>query len=175
MSSNSKSGAKPKLACEVSADRILAARVADGEGVVSTCAALERSPGSVIPYLIENNLVRRDSVRAAIQETLASIGDRSRDVIAVLPDAAVRVALLDFEMLPSNRDEAEAVVRFRLKKSLPFDVEKGRVSDHAHTSVAGGQVVAAVALSSVVEECEGGVREAGHSHGMETRSMRESS
>src|SRR5438445_693143 len=74
MSSNSKSGAKPKLACEVSADRILAARVADGEGVVSTCAAQELSPGSVIPDLIENNLVRRDSVRAAIQETLASIG-----------------------------------------------------------------------------------------------------
>jgi type IV pilus assembly protein PilM len=171
MSSNSKSGAKPKLACEVSADRILAARVADGEGVVSTCAAQELSPGSVVPDLIENNLLRRDSVRAAIQETLASIGDRSRDVIAVLPDAAVRVALLDFEMLPSNRDEAEAVVRFRLKKSLPFDVEKARVSYHAQTSGAGVKVVAAVALSSVVEDYEAAFREAGYSPGMVLPSM----
>ena len=39
-------------------------------------------------------------------------------MIAVLPDAAVRVALLDFDSLPGKREEAEGVVRFRLKKSL---------------------------------------------------------
>src|SRR5712692_11195980 len=171
MSSHSKSGAKPKLACEISADRILAARVGDGEGSVSTCAAHELAPGSVVPDLIENNLLRRDSVRAAIQETLASIGDRSRDVIAVLPDAAVRVALLDFEMLPANSDEAEAVVRFRLKKSLPFDVEKARVSYHAQASGATVKVVAAVALSSVIEDYEAAFREAGYSPGMVLPSM----
>ncbi len=171
MSSHSKSGAKPKLACEISADRILAARVGDGEGSVSTCAAHELAPGSVVPDLIENNLLRRDSVRAAIQETLASIGDHSRDVIAVLPDAAVRVALLDFEMLPANSDEAEAVVRFRLKKSLPFDVEKARVSYHAQASGATVKVVAAVALSSVIEDYEAAFREAGYSPGVVLPSM----
>jgi len=171
MSSHSKSGAKPKLACEISADRILAARVGDGEGSVSTCAAHELAPGSVVPDLIENNLLRRDSVRAAIQETLASIGDHSRDVIAVLPDAAVRVALLDFEMLPANSDAAEAVVRFRLKKSLPFDVEKARVSYHAQASGATVKVVAAVALSSVIEDYEAAFREAGYSPGVVLPSM----
>ena len=171
MSSNSKSGAKPRLACEISADRILAARISESGGRVSTCAAYELSPGVVVPDLIENNLRERDAVRRVIQDTLSSIADRGRDVIAVLPDAAVRVVLLDFETLPTKRDEAEAVVRFRLKKSLPFDVEKARVSYHAQPSVTNMKVVAAVALSSVVEDYEAAFRDAGYSPGVLLPSM----
>jgi len=171
MSSNSKSGAKPRLACEISADRILAARISESGGRVSTCAAHELSPGVVVPDLIENNLRERDAVRRVIQDTLSSIADRGRDVIAVLPDAAVRVVLLDFETLPTKRDEAEAVVRFRLKKSLPFDVEKARVSYHAQPSVTNMMVVAAVALSSVVEDYEAAFRDAGYSPGVLLPSM----
>src|SRR6266581_4607334 len=171
MSSNSKSGAKPRLACEISADRILAARISESGGTVSTCAAHELSPGVVVPDLIENNLRERDAVRRVIQDTLSSIADRARDVIAVLPDAAVRVVLLDFETLPTKRDEAEAVVRFRLKKSLPFDVEKARVSYHAQPSVTNMKVVAAVALSSVVEDYEAAFRDAGYSPGVLLPSM----
>ena len=36
--------------------------------------------------------------------------------------------LLDFDTLPDKREDAEAVVRFRLKKSLPFDVDQSAVS-----------------------------------------------
>ena len=52
-------------------------------------------------------------------------------MIAVVPDAAVRVVLLEFDTLPSDSEEAAGVVRFRMKKSLPFDVDKARVSYHA--------------------------------------------
>jgi len=159
------------LACEISADRILAARISESGGRVSTCAAHELSPGVVVPDLIENNLRERDAVRRVIQDTLSSIADRARDVIAVLPDAAVRVVLLDFETLPTKRDEAEAVVRFRLKKSLPFDVDKARVSYHAQPSVTSMKVVAAVALSSVVEDYESAFRDAGYSPGVLLPSM----
>ncbi len=159
------------MACEISADRILAARISESGGTVSTCAAHELSPGVVVPDLIENNLRERDAVRRVIQDTLSSIADRGRDVIAVLPDAAVRVVLLDFETLPTKRDEAEAVVRFRLKKSLPFDVEKARVSYHAQPSVTNMKVVAAVALSSVVEDYEAAFRDAGYSPGVLLPSM----
>ena len=159
------------MACEISADRILAARISESGGRVSTCAAHELSPGVVVPDLIENNLRERDAVRRVIQDTLSSIADRGRDVIAVLPDAAVRVVLLDFETLPTKRDEAEAVVRFRLKKSLPFDVEKARVSYHAQPSVTNMKVVAAVALSSVVEDYEAAFRDAGYSPGVLLPSM----
>ena len=75
-------------------------------------------------------------------------------MIAILPDAAVRVVLLDFETLPTKLEEAESVVRFRLSKSLPFDVDKAKVSYQAQTSPTGMRVVAAVALNSVLEDYE---------------------
>jgi type IV pilus assembly protein PilM len=88
-----------------------------------------------------------------------------------LPDAAIRVVLLDFDSLPTNKDDAEGVVRFRLKKSLPFDVDKAKVSYHTQTSATGVRLVAAVALTSVIEEYESVFREAGYSPGVVLPSM----
>jgi type IV pilus assembly protein PilM len=154
MSRISNSGSKPKLACEIAADRVLVGRISDIGG-----------------RTIEANLRQPDAVYETIRDTLGSVGARSRDVIAVLPDAAVRVVLLDFETLPPKREEAESVVRFRLKKSLPFDVDKAKVSYHVQSSKGGVRVIAAVALNNVVEDYEAVFRQAGYEPGVVLPSM----
>ena len=172
MSRVSTSGSRPKLACEISADRVLAGRVSETGGhVLEACASSELAPGSVVPDLIETNLRQPDAVYETVRDTLGSVGGRSRDVIAVLPDASVRVVLLDFDTLPSKRDEAESVVRFRLKKSLPFDVEKAKVSYHVQPSNGSVRVIAAVALANVVEDYEAAFRQAGYEPGVVMPSM----
>ena len=163
--------AKPKLACEIASDRVLAGRLADNGDMVEMCAAQELAPGIVVADLVENNLRQRSAVRAAIESALGSVAGRSRDVIAVVPDAAVRVVLLDFDTLPSDGEEAESVVRFRLKKSLPFDVEKAKVSYHVQKSKDGVRVVAAVAMASVIEDYETAFRDAGFNPGVVLPSM----
>jgi len=165
------SGSKPKVACEIAADRVLAGRVSDRGKAIEMCAAAELSPGAVVPDLIEPNLKERSAICASIRETLSSVSGRSRDVIAVLPDAAVRVVILDFDTLPSKRSEAEGVVRFRLKKSLPFDVDKAKISYQTESSATGVRLIAAVALSSVVEDYESAFREAGYTPGVVLPSM----
>ena len=62
---------------------------------------------------------------------LEAIGAQGRELIAIVPDAACRIALLDFDTLPERKEEANAMVRFRLKKALPFDAEKAAISYHA--------------------------------------------
>lgn len=163
--------ARPTLACEIAPDRVIAARVSDSGQVLELCSTSELGPGCVVPDLTESNLRQRSSVVSALREALGNVGGRSRDVVAILPDAAVRVVLLDFETLPTKREEAEGVVRFRLRKSLPFDVDKAKVSYQAQTSPAGMRVVAAVALNSVVEEYEAAFVEAGFSPGVVLPSM----
>jgi type IV pilus assembly protein PilM len=170
MSSNS-NAAKPRLACEIAADRVLVGRLAENGLGLESCAARELAPGSVVPDLVEANLRQADAVKEAVREALGSVAGRSRDVIAVVPDAAVRVVLLEFDSLPSDAEEAAGVVRFRLKKSLPFDVDKARVSYHAQKSKEGIRVVAAVALASVVEDYEAVIQEAGFSAGVVLPSM----
>jgi len=162
---------KPKLACEIAADRVLAGRFADNGGGLEACAARELAPGSVVPDLVEGNLRQRDAVRAGIEATLGGVAGRSKDVIAVVPDAAVRVMLVDFDTLPSDEEEALGVVRFRLKKSLPFDVDKAKVSFHAQKVNDEVKVVAAVGLASVIEDYEAAFRDAGFNPGVVLPSM----
>ena len=172
MSRDSHSGSRPKLACEISADRVLAGRVSENGGrALEACASSQLPSGSVVPDLTELNLRQPDAVFETVRDTLANLRARSSDVIAVLPDAAVRVVLLDFETLPPRREEAESVVRFRLKKSLPFDVEKAKVSYHVQPSKGTVRVIAAVALANVVEDYEAAFRQAGYAPGVVVPSM----
>jgi type IV pilus assembly protein PilM len=170
MSSNSNIP-KPKLACEIAADRVLAGRLTENGSGLEASAAHALAPGSVVPDLVENNVRQREAVRAGIAEALGAVAGRSKDVIAVVPDAAVRVMLVEFDTLPSDPAEALGVVRFRLKKSLPFDVEKAKVSFHAQKIKDEVKVVAAVGLASVIEDYESVFREAGYNPGVVLPSM----
>ena len=164
--SSSINTAKPKLACEIAADRVLAGRVMENGGGLEASAARELAPGSVVPDLVETNLKQRTAVREGIESALGGVAGRSRDVIAIVPDAAVRIMLVDFETLPSDHEEALGVVRFRLKKSLPFDVEKAKVSYHAQKVRDEIKVVAAVALGTVIDDYEAAFKEAGFNPGV---------
>src|ERR1700741_5593673 len=165
MSSNSNT-AKPRLACEISADRVLAGRVVDNGDGLEACAARELAPGSVVPDLVESNLRQRAAVRDGIESALGGVAGRSHDVIAIVPDATVRVMLVEFDTLPSDQEEALGVVGFRLKKSLPFGVDKAQVSYHAQKVGDEVKVVAAVALGSVIEDYESAFSEAGFNPGV---------
>jgi type IV pilus assembly protein PilM len=165
MTSNSNI-AKPKLACEIAADRVLAGRFSEQGGGLEASAARELAPGSVVPDLVENNLRQRDAVQSGIEEALGGVAQRSKDVIAIVPDAAVRVMLVEFDTLPSDAEEALGVVKFRLKKSLPFDVDKAKVSYHAQKLNNEVRVVAAVAMASVIDDYEAAFRAAGFNPGV---------
>lgn len=163
--------ARPKLACEIAPDRVIAGRAADSREVLDLCSTSELAPGCVVPDLTESNVKQPEIVVEALRKTLDQVGGRSKDVIAILPDAAVRVVLLDFDTLPDKANEAEGVVRFRLRKSLPFDVDKAAVSYHAQATPAGVRVIAAVALNNVVQDYESVFRDAGFSPGVVLPSM----
>ncbi len=139
--------------------------------MVEISSARELAPGTVIPDLMESNLRDSAAVRQAIESALSSVGARSHDVIAILPDTSVRVVLLDFETLPSKPEEAQAVVRFRLKKSLPFDPDEARISYHSQTSGKTVRVVAAVVLKTILEEYESVFRDVGYNPGVVMPSM----
>ena len=89
MASTAKHSRRPPLACEIAADRVLAGRASDAGRMVEVASARELAPGTVVPDLMEANLRDGAAVRQAIESALGSLGSRSRDVIAILPDTAV--------------------------------------------------------------------------------------
>ena len=164
-----KSTAPPHLACEVSADRVLAARAAGGR--IEHCTSHSLPAGAVVPNLGNVNVLDGRILRQTIGETLAAVQDRSRDLIAVLPDAAVRVVMLDFDTLPDKQQDTEGVLRFRLKKSLPYNVVQAALSYEVHRLNGHVKVLAAVSPQMVLEEYESAFRDAGYSPGVVVPSM----
>ncbi len=166
MGSSSKSEPRPHVACEITAGRVIAGRAGERASVLDTYTARTLPGGVLAPNLTATNVLDGIALRQTLSDALVTVGGRSRDISVLLPDSAVRVVLLDFDTLPDKRQDAEAVVRFRLKKALPFDVEKSAVSFQASRADGTVRVVAAVMLSSVLAEYEAAFRDLGYQPGV---------
>src|SRR5207248_10991765 len=99
MSRSFNSGSRPKLACEIAADRVLAARLSENGHRVEVCATEELASGSLVPDLLEAHMRQNEGVYQAVRVVLESAGGRPRDVLRVRRDAAVRLVRLDFATL----------------------------------------------------------------------------
>ena len=156
----------PSIACEITAQGVAAARSEGKPSVIAATHSRALAAGVLTPVLNGQNVQDAAALKDALEQVLASVGGKGQDVIAVLPDSAVRVTLLDFDSLPDKRQEAEAAVRFRLRKSLPFDIEKAALSFDAQQTPKGLHVVTSIVLRSVLEEYEEAFRAAGCTPGV---------
>src|SRR5271157_5934678 len=162
---------RPRVACEVSAERVVAARAAEQAQTLEAVSSQALPSGTVTPGLQHANITSHETLVTALRESLAPVAGRSRDITLVIPDASTRILLLDFDTLPERPQDADSVVRFRLKKSLPFDVDTSSVSFDRQPADEGIRVVAAVTPRSVLEEYESVVRDAGYNPGAVLPSM----
>src|SRR5262249_27722946 len=145
---------------------VIAARAnRDGTGVDLYTA--RRLGGNIVnPSLSADNILNPEALRDAITGALASLSGRNRDVIAVIPDAAARVMLIDFDTLPEKQSDADPLIRFRLRKSLPFDVDSAALSFQSRRDNGGVKVLAAVVPSNVLAGYEAAFRNAGYEPGV---------
>ena len=162
---------RPRVACEVTVERVVAARAGEHAQVLEAVNAQALPAGTVTPGLQQANVSSHGALVTAMGESLAPVAGRSRDITLVIPDASTRILLLDFDTLPEKAQDADAVVRFRLKKSLPFDVDASAVSFDRQTADNGVRVVAAVTPKSVLDEYESVARDAGYNPGAVLPSM----
>jgi len=157
-------GSRPEVACEIRPEGVVAARSGKKSGEMVTAFAPLRE-GAIAPGLKVPNLGDAHAVRTALESVLESVS-ATKEVTLVVPDAAARVLLLDFDELPSKRQDALPVVRFRLRKMVPFDVETAAVSYQVMAEKNDLlSVLVTVMPGDVLEEYESVVREAGYEPG----------
>jgi type IV pilus assembly protein PilM len=159
-------GTRPRLAVEIRPEGVVAARAEDAQAVLSAVALGMPVGGAAAPGLKGEHADGRRETIAAVRRALEAVALKERRATLVLPDAAVRVLLLDFDQLPAKTIEALAVVRFRLKKLLPFDADDAVVSYQVMSQTKNMVRVLAVAVpKDVLAEYESMVREAGFEPG----------
>ncbi len=157
--------ARPPAAVELSPHGVLAAAL-PGKGEAAVVAFEPLAPGSLTPSTSGQNIAIPDAVAAAIRRTLDQAAPRKRDVTLIVPDKAVRVFVLDFDALPARPAEVIPILRFRLRKMLPFDVEHAGVSYQVLSNEkTETRVLAAVVPGPVLAEYESAVRAAGYEPG----------
>jgi type IV pilus assembly protein PilM len=150
---------------EITPEGVLAAAIpAPGQPPVYAFEPL--APGSLLPGIGEPNLRAPEAVAAAIRSALDQVSPRSRAVTLIIPDTVVRVFVLDFDSLPAKPAEAFPVLRFRLRKMVPFDVEHAGLSYQILVEKRDEiKVLAAVLPGPVLAEYESAVRAAGYEPG----------
>lgn len=159
----------PPLAFELSEAGVAVARLG---GPKTELDFRPLKPGVLAVSPLKDNVLVPDELLAAVREMAPQNGSRKRrDAALILPDYSTRVAVLDFDSFPSDPKEQSSLVRFRIRKSVPFDIESAAVSYYAQPG--GGRkfdVVVVVAPLEVVARYEAPFRAAGLNPGLLTAS-----
>jgi len=142
------------LAVEVAPERVAAARWGRADSLDGY--AVEPLPaGALIPSAVETNIVNSAAVRAAVTSVCERLRSHDEDVAMILPDTVIRVFVQHFEEFPRSAAEAEPMLRWKLKKSVPFEADETVISYMRQAPRESGlDVVTALARLRIIREYE---------------------
>src|SRR5580704_6360825 len=154
----------PAMAFEISEAGIASARI----GVRAELEFAPLPPGALSVSPLKENVIDEDAFAEVVRRVAAGQPARKRkDVAVILPDFCTRIAVLDFDGFPADAKEQDALIRFRLKRAVPFDVESAALSYWAQTSSHKHiDVVVVVASLEIVSRYEAPFRAAGMNPGL---------
>jgi type IV pilus assembly protein PilM len=158
----------PAMAFEVSEAGIAAARI----GPRTELDFVPLRPGTLAVSPLKENVLDAEEFLAAVRSLAGTQAARRRkDAALILPDFSARISVLDFDHFPKDMKEQASLIRFRLKRSVPFDVEAAALSYWAQDGAKGKvDVVVVMAPLEIVSRYEAPFRTAGMNPGLVTTS-----
>jgi type IV pilus assembly protein PilM len=152
----------PEFVIEVAADGIAISRTRAPFGL----RHVPLSPGVISPSPVKENVLDPAAFTAAVRSLIPAANGRGRRRVAlILPDNCVRIAVLDFDTLPDKEEERRPLINFRLRKSVPFDIDEAALS---YFPQAGKKVIVALAPAEIVAHYEAPFRATGLHPGLVT-------
>ena len=145
----------PPIAVEVSAEQISGVRFSR-HGSVHGFTMEDLPVGAIVPSAIETNLLNAAAVKAAVQRVCATLDAKHEDAALLVPDPVIRVFVQHFDEFPRSSQEAVPMLRWKLKKSVPFEVDETLLSYMRQMPRADGvDIVTAIARLRIIREYEG--------------------
>jgi type IV pilus assembly protein PilM len=144
----------PLVACEIATNYVAAVRWTRGLGLESF-AVEPLPPGAIVPSPVETNIMMVAEVRSAVGRAFSRLRAKGQITALLIPDPVVPVFVLHFDVFPRRRAEAEPLLRWRLKKSTPFEAEETIISFMRQAPRDEGvDIVTALARLRIVREYE---------------------
>jgi type IV pilus assembly protein PilM len=146
---------RPSVALDVGASRVVAVRLGAGSPPPASYAVEALPSGAVVPGLLTPNIVDEAAVAQAVSRVLDAVG-RPRRLALVLPDAVAKVSLIRFEKVPASGHDLEALIRWQMRKSVPFRVDEAQVTwaEGQSLDAGGREFVVAVARREIIAQYE---------------------
>jgi type IV pilus assembly protein PilM len=156
----------PAMAFEITEAGIAAARI----GAHAELEFQPLKPGTLTVSPLKENVIDADEFSRAVR-SVSGTQSKRKDVALILPDFSARIAVLDFDNFPSDPKDQASLIRFRLKRSVPFDVESAVLS-YAAQPLQGKKLDVVVVLVplEIVSRYEAPFRAAGMNPGLVTTS-----
>lgn len=148
----------PDVAIEIAHRRVTVAEIGRGTPASLSGYATESLPAdAVVPSLTAKNIAHPKVVSDTVKRALERAGIKAPSRVSlVVPDAVARVSLLPFEQMPARQSELDQLIRWNVKKSVPFPVEDAALSYvTASTDGPVTTLAAVVARRDVIAEYEG--------------------
>lgn len=144
----------PSVAIEISAERIAVARWNHARSL-EEFAVENLSPGTIVPSAVETNVVNSAAAKTAISKACDRVRAHDEEVALIIPDPVIRVFVQHFEDFPRSSQEAIPLLRWKLKKSVPFEADETIISYFRQAPrEAGVDVVTALGRLRVIREYE---------------------
>ena len=157
----------PLLACEITPGYVAAARWTRGGASLDSFAVEPLPAGAIVPSAVETNLANAAAVRAAVAQVFARLRVKGQELALLVPDTVIRIFVLHFDEFPRSSAEATPMLRWKLKKSVPFEAEETLVSYMRQAPRDEGvDVVTGLARLRIVREYEMLVESAGMAAGV---------
>ncbi|MHC1697053.1 MAG: type IV pilus biogenesis protein PilM [Geobacteraceae bacterium] len=140
---------RKSLGVSVSSSSVAFARV-DGSSsapFLESVASRPLSPGTLRPSLRDLNVLNPQGFVIALQEARNALFCRGKYVSVALPDASGRVMMLEMEERFKNRSEGLEILRWKLKKKLPFDVAEAHLDFQQVATRENGDIVLLVVVA----------------------------
>ena len=144
----------PMWAAELSSRQVVVVGASPDRGAIVSRAIVDLTPGSLIEAVKQGNIIDAESVRGALRNALDLAGFYGSELALVIPDAAVRTSFLAVDSLPGSERERLAILRWKLKKTVPFDTDTARVAYQRVRENGNVELWVAMARQLVVEQYE---------------------
>jgi len=147
----------PLWACELTPRHIILTGVTKNRRRVATKQAAGLQPGAVTGSLTDRNIQDVEAVRSNLKEMLSHVTFKGGEMVVIVPDDAARIAFLTAERLSKDPEEQQTFIRWKLKKTVPFDVDTAQLAFRVlgpHHTGAGVDLLVALSPRPVVEEYE---------------------
>jgi hypothetical protein len=136
----------PLWACELTLNQVIVAGVNSGRKQIAAKVVSEVAPGKHL-----------EGARSVVRNLMNDAGFKGAEIAVVIPDETARIAFLTAENPSKTAEEQRTFIRWKLKKTIPFDVDTAQVAYRIlgpHRSGTGVDILVALSPRSVIEEYE---------------------